>query len=546
VLNVALVDCLLANPARYSGQITNLLEFLSSNFGKAEEFLDVYYANGTEVPALLDALTDTWSGFVPAVLSSERDIFHVTRMLSSLSEKRLEQLAARFKELSHFVTVNLSKILAEVPELDPSRLEILGVEVEDFPSIEAHQVVLRHMFEKGLFKLSFDNLAYGYEKLLGEKDVESLRSSNYTTIRAFRDPILSARIEREFGVYLDEVLLEVDDNIHESPDALLAIINRDDVDEKAVERLLMRQTTFIPSLEGVPGRWVRKLFHLGRIRPTWSNCLVFMDTEGYDKEQLVDYLNREEVRAIILQEPIPDDDGTAALRRFLLNACSLGDEAYRDYVSALPRPFRAFPEGVGPDKLRILIEERKILCAKDTFEALASNRDLQVLFLAKNIETYLLGKTGIAIDDDFKESLVKADIEDTQRHALIGSMDLASLPDAPGRAAVIAPILERMDRPLPELSADQARLLIENAGPVRSKISLLNKTANLLPDEMIRNILSSLPDPYSRIQKGYFTPYLDPTAENINLVTWLDHRDIISSWSRSILTGDIRVNLKRR
>ena len=151
-----------------------------------------------------------------------------------------------------------------------------------------------------------------------------------------------------------------------------------------------------------------------------------------------------------------------------------------------------------------------------------------------------------AIDDDFKEELVKADIEDAQRHALIGSMDLTTLPDAPGRAAVIAPILERVDRPLPKLSADQAKLLIENAGTVRSKISLLNKANKLLPDEMVRAIMAALPEPYSRIRKGYYTPYLEPTAENLELVAWLDDRDIISSWSRGILSGDIRVNLKRR
>jgi len=546
VLNVTLVDCLLADPTRYVGQITKLTEFLSSNFGKAEKFLDAYYASGTEVPVLLYTLVDKWDGFIPAVISSERNISHVTRMLSTFSEKRLEELATRFEELPRFVTENLAEILAEVPELDPSRLESLGVEVEDLASIEAHQVVLRNMFGNGLFELSFDNLAYGYEKLLDEKNVESLRSSNYTTLRAVRDPILLARVEREFGVYLDEVLLELDDNTQESPDALLAIIVRDDVDEEAVERLLTRQTKFIPRLEDVPARWVPKLFDLGRIQPTWSNCLAFMDAEGYDEEQFADYLNREEVRAIILQEPIPDDDGAAGLRSFLLNASSLGDEAYRDYVSALPRPFKAFPEGIGPDKSRILIEERKIVFAKETFEALAGDRDLQVSFLASSIEIYLAGKTGIAIDDNFKEELVRADIDDAQRHALIGSMDLASLPDAPGRAAVIAPILERVDRPLPELSADQARLLIENAGPVRSKISLMNKAAKLLPDEMVRDILSSLPKPYSKIRKGYVTPYLDATDENLELVTWLDDRDIISSWSRSFLTGEIRVNLKRR
>ena len=546
VLNVTLVDCLLADPARYAGQIAKLLEFLSANFGGAEEFLDVYYASGTGVPSLLDALAERWNGFVPAVISSGRNISHVTRIVSSLSENRLGELAVRFDELPGFVTDNLPKILAEVPELDPTRLESLAVEVEDLASIESHQVVLRHMFGRGFFKLSFENLAYAYEKMLGEKDVEGLRTRNYTTLRAVHDKNLSARVERDFSVYLGKVLLELKDNAEESPDALLAIIDRDDVDEEAVERFLTYQTTFIPTLEDVPARWVPKLFDLGRIQPTWSNCLAFMDAECYDERQLADYLDRDEVRATILQEPIPDDDGAAGLRRFLLNAGSLSEEGYRDYVAALPRPFKAFPEGIGPEKSQILIDEQKIVFAKDTFDALAGDRDLQVSFLASNIETYLAGKTGISIDDDFREELVKADIDDAQRHALIGSIDLASLTDAPGRAAVIAPIFERVNRPLPELSADQAKLLIENAGPVRSKVSLMNKAASFLPDEMVREILSSLPAPYSRITKGYFTPYLDVTAENLELVAWLNDRDIISSWSRSILTGEIRVNLKRR
>ncbi len=546
VLNVALVDSLLADPARYATQLTKLLEFLSANFERAEDFLDVYYARGTGVSSLLNALSARWNGFVPAVISSERNISHVTRLLSALSERRLSELAARFRELPRFVTENLPKILAVLPELDPTRLESLELEVEDLASIESHQVVLRHMFEKGLFGLSFKNLAYAYENLLGERDVERLRCSNYTILRAVRSTTLLDRVERDFATYLDEVLSALADNTEESPDSLLAIIQRDDVEEEAVERLLSRQTAFIPTLEDVPAQWVPKLFYVGRIQPTWSNCIAFMEAEGYVEEQLADYLNREEVRATILQEPIPDDDAAARLRRFLLNAGSLDEDAYREYVAALPRPFKAFPEGVGPEKWQILIDEQKIVFAKEAFEALAGDRQLQVAFLARNIETYLSGETGISIDDDFREELLKANIDDAQRHALIGAMDFASLSGAPARVAVIAPILERVDRPLPNLSADQARLLIDNVGPVRSKVSLLNKAANQLPDEMVQDILSSLPQPYSRIKKGHFTPYLDPTPENIKLVTWLNDRDIISSWSRSILTGEIRVNLKRR
>jgi hypothetical protein len=546
VLNVALVDCLLADPARYASQVINLLKFLSGNFEKAEDFLEVYYAAGMSVSSLLNAIDESWDGFIPAVISSRHNISHVTRLLTSLNGTRLKKLATQSGKLQSFVEENLPKILAEVPELDPIRLESVGVEIGDLASIEPHQVILRHMYEKGLFALSFDNQAYAYENLLGEKNFEKLRSSNYTTLRSIRDTTLLERAERDFSGYLVEILLELPNNTEESPDAQLAIINRDDVDDEAIELLLSRQTTYITALEGIPARWVPKLFRLGRIQPTWSNCQAFMDAEGFEESTFADYLDQDEVRASILEVPMPSDDNAVRLQRFLLNASSLSDEAYYDYVVALPKPFRTFPEGIGPEKSQILIDAQRIVFSKDTFDALAGDLDLQVSFMAKSIGAYLEGETGIVIDDDFREELLRADIDDVHRYALIRSMDLTSLIDAPGRAAVIAPILERVDKPLFDLPADVAKLLIENAGPVQLKVSLLNKVANLLPDQVVRDVLSSLPSPYSRIRKGYSTPILDATEENLELVTWLDDRDIISSWRQKKLTGKIHVNLKRR
>ncbi|WP_140366998.1 hypothetical protein, partial [Vibrio parahaemolyticus] len=61
----------------------------------------------------------------------------------------------------------------------------------------------------------------------------------------------------------------------------------------------------------------------------------------------------------------------------------------------------------------------------------------------------------------------------------------------------------------------------------------------------VRDVLASLPKPYSEITSGYHTPRLKETPENQKLASWLDSREIISSWKISDIFKEIKVNLYR-
>lgn len=547
VLNVKLVDTLLSDQSRYLDQTQKLFELLSSEFESCEGFLDAYYTSGRDVVGLLSGLVQAWKGLVPTAIASPNNISHVTQLVASLPETWLKALARDFDELPGFVSANLPEILVNSPELAPERLACLNFEVKDLAAIKEHSAIVHFMFEEGLFELTIPNLEYVYQAILGEKDIEPLCERNFTAIRLTNNATLMRRIERDFDRYLHDILLELQGNSEEDALAILAVVSHDAVNQDDLREFLKRQTTLLPDLEDVPERLHAMLFELSVIEPTWMNCLTFIEGEGFEADTLAEYFDRDDVREVILKQSIPSDSDSLKLRQFLFNAGSLSDSAYREYAHALPRPFPNLPKGLEATKLRILINERKITFSKENLDALADNRDLQVLFVAANIDTYLAHPDNFTLDDDFREELLRSKIENAAKLRVVKLMELGAIVKSPSRATLIGPIIQNTDVDFFNLDADIVRSLIEHSRPIETQILLLNKCNRYLTDGEVRQTLSKLQPPFSEIKTGFNRPRLKNTSENQDLVRWLDTRNIISSWSEGgLFSDDIHVNLYRK
>lgn len=547
VLNVKLVDSLLDDRSKYLDQTQKLFHFLSLEFESCEDFFDAYYTSGLDVVGLLSGLVKAWKGMVPTVIDSPNNISHIAQLISSLPETSLKTLARNFDELPVFVSENLREILVKSPELAPGQLACLDFEVKDLAAIKEHSDIVRFMFEAGLFELTIANLEYAYQAILGEKDLESMRERNFTTIRSTNNSILMNRVERDFDLYLRDILLELQGNSKEDAAAILAVVRHDTLDQDDLQEFLERQTTLLPTLEDVPERLHAMLFKLNVIEPTWMNCLDFMKGEGFEADSLISYLDQDIVRSAILRYPIPSDSGSLQLRQFLIGAASFSDAAYREYAHALPNSFKEPPEGLESAKLQILIDEGKITFTKESLDALTDNWDLQVLFVAANIDTYLADPDSFALDEDFMEDLLRSEIDHAAKLRVVELMDLEAFVNSPNRAALIGPIIQNTNVGIFDLNADIAKSLIENSRPIETQISLLNKCHAYLNDDEVREILTILPRPFSEIKTGYARPILKNSSDNMELVKWLDSRNIISSWSeRKYFDDDIKVNLYRR
>ncbi|MCU7978051.1 hypothetical protein L5M43_22895 [Shewanella sp. SW36] len=340
--------------------------------------------------------------------------------------------------------------------------------------------------------------------------------------------------------------MELEENSREEASAILRVIQCNTFDQDDIRVFLERQMTLLPTLEDVPERLHSMLFQLGKIEPTWENCLAFIEGNVFEADSLIEYFDREVIRAAILQYPIPSNDDSLPLRRFIFEAISIPDVVYREYVRALPRTFSYQPKGLEPTKLRILIDEKKIAFTKEMLDLLADKGDLQVLFVAANIETYLAKPDRFALDDDFLEELLRTQIDIVAKLGIVKLMDLELLVDLPKRSALIGPIIVKTDADIPSLNRNIVQSLMRYSSPIATQISLLNKYHTLMKNDDVRHVLANLPKPFSEIKTGYNSPRLKSTPENLELVKWLDSRDIISTWSENFITNDIKVNLYRR
>jgi hypothetical protein len=546
ILNVKLVDSLLSDQNRYLSQTRKLFGFISSEFESCEEFFDAYYTSGSDVAGLLSGLANAWDGLVITAIASHNSISHITRLVTILPETLLGELARDFDELPKFVSANLPEILVNTPELQPKRLVCLHFEVKDLASIKEHSDIVRVMFEEGLFDLNIANLEYIYQAILGENDLELLSERNFTAIRATNDVTLLKRIESDFDCYFTNILMELEENSKEDISAILTVISRDEFDQDDIRVFLEQQTTQLPVLKEVPERLYSMLLQLGKIEPTWANCLTFIESKVFEVATLTGYFDRNDVRQVILEHPMPSDSASLKLRQFLVNAGSLSDAAYRDYAHAQPNSFKSPPNELEPNKLRILIDEEKITFSKESLDALADHSDLQVLFVAANIDTYLADPDNFALDDDFLEELLRSLIDIVAKLRIVELMDLESLESLPKRSALIGPIIDKTDGKISNLNGSIMQSLIRYSSPIATQISLFNKYNSLMTDEEVHDVFSKLPKPFSEIKTGYNKPKLQNTPENKDLVKWLDTRNIISSWGEGLLTGEIRVNLYRR
>jgi hypothetical protein len=402
------------------------------------------------------------------------------------------------------------------------------------------------MVEKGLFQLTIPNLEYVYQKVLGENDLEPFRRANYTTLRLKNDPVMLEGVERDFATYFADVVMGLPENTREAAEAILAVLQHDELGPDDVEEFLERQTSLLPSAEGVPVQYYAMLFQHGAIEPTWANCLAFINSEAFTADILMSFLDRAEVRAVLLKDPMPGDSDARPLRQFIVNAAVLSDAAYREYVRALPRQFETFPEGLDPAKLDILIEEKKITFSVKSVEELPDG-ELRVRHVATNITEFLAKPDEFQLDDEFLEALLRCPIPVKDKRAIVALLDLPIAAGIPERAALVGQVLDTTDVNVANLDGSVARSLIANAKPIATQISLFNKLQPVLTDEDVRRVLSDLQRPFSEIRTGYSTPRLMSSPENLALVKWLADRKIISSWSEGgLFTDDIRVNLFRR
>jgi len=547
VLNVKIVDSLLADPATYAARAMQLFNFIASDFDGSEAFLAAYYERGTAVERLLAGLASNWPGFVAAAIASPANLAHVGSLISRLDDRNIAGLADRHPALASFVSERLPDILAQGAAFPPERLQLLDIQATDLSAVASYPGFIRSLFETGLYVLSIQNLDVIFRQVLGIEDGAKLRERNYTMVLEADSPPLLEKINGQFGQYLENVILRLPDNRHESIAAIKEIVRREEVDADMVVCFLERQSASLPNLEQIRDRLHPVVFKIGRIDPTWENCQAFIESKSYDAEILTEFLNRPATLAVLQHHMMPSEAPAAPLRQFIIGNDALSDDAYAAYIKALPKRFKTFPSPLSREKTRRLVKQNSIEFSAANLAQLADDLPMGIEFVVKNIENFFDPENEYDLDDDFREQLLRAEVSDEDRLQILSAMELNSLAGMPARAVIVGSIIARTGLKIDNLGVDGAREVIIHSRSLGTQIVLLNILHEMFDDQQVREILHLLPRPLRDIGPGWATPRLESNDVNVEFVTWLKKRGFISSWAKGgIFDDDIRMHMFRK
>ncbi|WP_311044132.1 ATP-binding protein [Rhizobium sp. NZLR3b] len=528
VLNITLVDCLLGNSDQYRSQIVKLIDYVSSNFEECAPFFSAYYQTGQRSSELLTTLINRWPGFVSAAIAAPQNAVHVARMIAHLPAKVLETLPRKSTEISDYLASNLASVLALQVDFEPSRLAIFQFETEDLDRIGPYSAALRVLSDHGLYTITADNVGFILRNVLGSGGAADLEIKHYSTVlRAGYAPLID-KVHSDFDRYLKGVLLRPS-NSEEDVSVILDVLNHEEIGSELLEQFLEQQRAKLPTLERIPARLRSAVFRLSKIEASWENCLIYLSSEAFDAQTLTAYLESTEVRSTLSQVPVGGQNEARPLRLFLFNNDDFDIDSFRAYIRRLPRKFDQFSETVGEDKLRVLVEEEAVTFSEKAFSFLAGKEELQVLFVAKNIDSFLPDEDKFSVTDDFREKLLDSAIGDERKLKVIDKMDLAALSGSAHRASLVGRIIHRTDANVGSVPAEAAYAMVVKLEPVEIQIAMFNRCQKLLSDEQVRAAIQQLPKPYSEIEPGWRQPTIPNTPENQELVRWLQSRSIISS-----------------
>lgn len=545
VLNVKLVDVLLSDPAQHDRRAA-LFRFLSAGFAEQQGFFQAYYSTGAQISKFLVGFSAAWPRFVPALLEVPLRDTHLASLIEHAPARLLSKLSGDHPELGEYLSSALPAILSHAEGLEPSKLNSLAMKVQELPALESYPQIIRALVADGHYRLSLENIDFIYTSVLGRSDIERLHRQHFSCLREIANGPLMARIDSEFETYFENVLCRLDSNNDEVLPALLEILSHDELDAENVEAFIARQNAIFPSLQDVPERYHSALFRRAIIEPNWENCLNFLRSDTFDPDSFLEFLGDDSVRSSLLRTSIPAEPDALRLRNFIREANGLPDDAYRAYVAAIKNKAKSIPGGLEPTKRRIIVEESGVQFTEENLAALSDDIDLQIVFVSKNIRAYLDDPSTVSLDDDFRERLLRANIADGDKRAVIDLMDLNQLVDRPVRAALVGPILARTDTDLEAITPEVAQAIIVAATPTSVQVRLFNELNRVLNVSQVRETLKLLPRPYNEITVGFGRPQLDNSEENRTLVGWLDGRNIISSFGKAWWSDDIVINLYRK
>lgn len=539
ILNFSLLDYLIET--NNLEKINLIIKLLKKQNKNSIQFIDQYLQATTENNRgyFLINLTEEFSSFWNLIfLKSDFSIKKIEIYLQYIFKYINDELLQKIDK-NHILSDHISKLerldfLDENVNIESFKkfLKHSAVEFENLEYKEEQKDLFEFIYEEYIYRINYKMIEFFISDYYNDIEViEKLKKSNYTTIKNSNKEKLIVFIDDNIEVYLNNILLKLDNNNNESQESVLSILNNSKVIEKTKIEFIKKVSFSIKELSKIKDLNIREiLLNQNKIDIKWFNIIIFYLGENAFSDVLVNYLNINEHYKLLSKDIIKysEESIESNFTSDLINS-NISLVSFSHLINSIPFYYsdgNQFSE-IDEAKMNLLIKSKTIRLTKENFEMINEKFEkLLILLLEKNLTTYMNDYENynlnysniIAIIDSevFKPNQKKIIIENIDEKILISNKNL------------LIKLGDFISDNKINISQRNLEEVILNTMSLTNKIKITNLYFDTFKKENIRNIIIQIGQPISNLLSGKHVE-IENTKENQKLISNLEKYLISSS-----------------
>ena len=414
-------------------------------------------------------------------------------------------------------------------------IDELSIEFEDMDDRYLNEEIFEYIYNNSYYKVNINMVEIFLKKVFPNK-IKDINKRNFTLIKESNNINVLNFINKNINIYVEKILLKLPENIYESEEAVIELLNNKNIKEEFKNKIISKQKVKIKNIENIEDDTLWKVtFSLEKVFRSWENISIYYKNYSLDNE-LIELLKEE---YLDFEEKINAEKfGINEIDQFLISIVDcdkLNDKEFEKLIRKFPHKQYEKIDYLSRD-LENLSEIRfELLISNDFVEFNSYNynwiyknfNDLITLYIKKNTIRFIDKYMECIINDDIITEILKDEsIEEENKIHLISKLDYE-----PGKESskLIYKILYK-NKITVEINEETLKSIVVNLELVDEKILLLISQKDYISDSVIYQIMESLGAPYNKIKNNGTRPKIEKNLCTENLVEFLKEKGCISSY----------------
>lgn len=550
ILNFDLLDYLGNNYNKYSNKYDSIIRLLSNEKEKSVQFIDEYIKDEQRpLVIFIEKLVENWKGFWEFIYYKstyeEETIYNYLRIIITYASKETITNNQHNKALYEAISTN-SKFLSLIEEKEGKNyfgkisyiikqlnIKFDSLEVPD----EKTNSLFDYVYNNNHYEINEDNISLMIKEYGKTTTDEQLKTSNYTTILSSSFEPIKNYIHSEINTYVNNVFLKIPENISETEDSLILLLNNTDLKENLKIKIIQKVETKITDLKKIKELEIKtQLLINNKVVPKWNNVIDYYTTsENTINDNLIKFLNFENVYLELSEEKMifkSESFNYASFRENLLLCNEISSESYRNIFksSIYTRDVLSF-ENLDEDKITYLID--KILTTtKSNYDLLREYfPNNHISLIEKDFPKFIGNINDFETDEEDILLLLKSNkISIDNKFKYISLLEEKIIVDNTEISKVVVEIILQKSTTI-EFEYNTIESLVKTSNPKENKVKLINLYSKDLDDNQLMKITSLVGWEYEKMFKKRKRPTFDITDYNKALFNTLKSKGLIKDFS---------------